>query len=373
METLRNVAIVAFAQLPVVERDEHRTATEMISPVVHAALAQCGASRDEIDYQIAGSTDYLEGRPFGFVAALDAMGSWPPRQDNHLEMDGAFCAYYAWVRMQAGECDTALVVAHGKVSEGDPRRVFNLQLDPYYQAPLGLDPVASSALQASMLMARLGLQDGDLAEVAARNRRAGARNSDNLLRKEASAEELQATPFVVEPLRSGYLPAIGETASCLILAAEGKAERMCEHPVWIHGAHHISELQSLGARDLSSSESTRLAAARALAMSGLNRANQVDLVELAASNPAEEWIVCEALGLDPRAATPVLNPSGGPLCAHPIMNTGLIRLGEVFRQLSGQAGERTVSGAERAIAHATQGHCLQTNLIFVLGTERRFA
>lgn len=373
MTRLRNVAIVGFAQLPVVARDEHRTAMEMLYLAVRAALEQCGVSRDDIDYQIAGSTDYMDGRPFGFVAALDVMGSWPPRQDNHLEMDGAFCAYYAWLRMQAGECDTALVVAHGKLSEGEPRRVMNLQLDPYYQAPLGLDPVASSALQASMAMARLGLQDRDLAEVAARNRTAGAHNPDNQLRSPATPEELQATPFVVEPLRQGYIPPVGESASCLILAAEGKAERMCERPVWVHGVHHISELQSLGARDLSRSEGTARAAARALAMAGLDRASQVDLVELGATNPAEEWIVCDALGLDPHGRTPVLNPSGGPLCANPIMNTGLIRLGEVFRQLSGQAGTRAVSGAERALAHATQGHCLQTNLVWLVGTARRFA
>lgn len=373
MTHLRNVAIVSFAQLPVVARDEHRTSTEMLYPVVRAALEACGASRDDIDYQIAGSTDYMDGRPFGFVAALEVMGSWPPRQDNHLEMDGAFCAYYAWLRMQAGECDTALVVAHGKVSEGEPRRVMNLQLDPYYQAPLGLDPVASAALQASMVMARLGLEDQHLAAVAARNRSAGARNPDNQLRSPATAEELRATPFVVEPLREGYLPPLGETASCLILAAEGRAERMCERPVWIHGVHHVSELQSLGARDLSRSDGTARAGARALAMAGLDRAGQVDLVELAATNPAEEWIVCEALGLEPLGRQPVLNPSGGPLCAHPIMSTGLIRLGEGFRQLSGQAGERTVSGAETALAHATQGHCLQTNLVWLLGTNRRFA
>jgi hypothetical protein len=49
------------------------------------------------------------------------------------------------------------------------------------------------------------------------------------------------------------------------------------------------------------------------------------------------------------------------------MMTGLIRLGEVFRRLG--AG----SGARRGIAHATQGHCLQQNLVFVLGNERRWS
>src|SRR5439155_22592988 len=145
-------------------------ATEMLYPVVRQALAGCGIERGDIDYQIAGSTDYMDGRPFGFVAALDALGSWPPRQDLHLEMDAAFCAYYAWVRMQAGDCDTALVVGHGKTSEGDPRRVLSLELDPYYQAAIGLDPTSTAALQASAYMARRGTTDPDLATIAARNR-----------------------------------------------------------------------------------------------------------------------------------------------------------------------------------------------------------
>jgi acetyl-CoA acetyltransferase len=373
MTTLRNVAVVGFAQLPVVARDEHRMATEMLYAAVRAALAACGVGREAIDYQIAGSTDYMDGRPFGFVTALDVMGSWPAKQDLHLEMDGAFCAYYAWLRMQAGDCDTALVVAHGKTSEGEPNRVLNLQLDPYYQAAIGLDPTSTAALQASAYMARTGTTDADLAAIAARNRAAGARNPDNQLRQPATAAELVRTPWAVQPLRTGYLPPVGESATCLILAAEGKAEQLCRRPAWIHGIDHRTEMQTLGARDLSRSAGAKLAAARALAMAGLRSAAEVDLVELSALTPVEELIVCEALGLDARAARPVINPSGGPLCGHPIMSTGLIRLGEAFRQLSGQADGRAVPGARRAVAHAAQGHCLQQNLVCVLGTERRWS
>jgi hypothetical protein len=54
------------------------------------------------------------------------------------------------------------------------------------------------------------------------------------------------------------------------------------------------------------------------------------------------------------------------------MMTGLIRMGEAFRQLSGRAAGHAVSGASTAIAHATQGHCLQQNLVWVVGRERRW-
>ena len=373
MTKLRNVAIVAFAMDPIVARDRHRIANEMLYPQVRSVLDQCGVDRDGIDYQCGGSTDYIDGRPFGFVAALDVMGAWPAREDLHVEMDAAWAAYYAWVRMQADECNSALVCGWGKVSEGDPDRVFNLQLDPYYHAPLGLDPTSTAALQASAYMARSGVQDRDLAQIAARNRAAGVKNPNAQVRESVTAGDLMRTPFKVDPLRTGYLPPIGETAVALVLAAEGTAEKMCDKPVWIHGVDHRSEMQTLGARDITKSASAQLATDKALAMAGLKQAGEVDLIELTATNPIEELILREAMHLEARSGGLVVNPSGGPLCGHPVLMTGLIRMGEVFRQLAGRAGEATVPGARRAIAHAAQGHCLQQNLTWVLGTERRWA
>jgi acetyl-CoA acetyltransferase len=374
MPKLRNVAVVGFAHAPIVASDEHRTATEMLYPVVRETLAEAGVGRDDIDYQTAGSADYFDGRPFGFVAALDVMGTWPPRQDSHLEMDAAFAAHYAWIRMQAGECDTAMVVGYGKVSEGVPERVLNLTLDPYYQAPLGLGPLATSALQASAYMARSGATDRDLAEIAARSRAAAARNPGAQVREAASADALMKTPWAVEPLRQGYVAPVGESAVCLLLAAEGRAEKMCDRPAWVHGVEQRVELQSLGARDLTRSAGARLAAEKALAMAGLAKAGEADVIELAAATPVEEMILREALSLPAKGESgPTINPSGGALTGNPLMMTGLIRLGEAFRQLSGRAAGHAVPNARRAIAHAASGHCLQQNLFWVLGNERRWS
>jgi acetyl-CoA acetyltransferase len=57
-----------------------------------------------------------------------------------------------------------------------------------------------------------------------------------------------------------------------------------------------------------------------------------------------------------------INPSGGALAANPIMAAGLARIGEAANQI--RAGR-----ARRALAHATQGHCLQQNLVCVLEGE----
>ncbi|MEY4951522.1 MAG: hypothetical protein RL698_3733 [Pseudomonadota bacterium] len=375
MTKLRNVAVVGFAQAPIVAADEHHTSPEMLYPVVRAALESAGLERKDVDYQCAGSSDYVDGRAFSFSQVLEVMGSWPPVQDSHVEMDAIWAAHLVWVKMQAEESEVAIVCGFGKTSEGSPAHVLNLQLEPFYAAAIGLDPTSTAALQASAYMARTGVDDRALAEIAARNRQAGARNPDTQLRSSATAEELAATPWVVKPLREGYLAPIGETATCMILAAEGRAEKICDRPAWIQGVDHRIEFQAIGARDLTRSASTALAAKHAFAMAGLPDARSADVVELGSANPAEELVLRETLGLPTTASAaggPVVNPSGGVLCGNPLMNTGLLRLAEGFRQLSGRAGERGVPGAKRAVVHASAGHCLQQNIVWVLGTERRW-
>ena len=54
-----------------------------------------------------------------------------------------------------------------------------------------------------------------------------------------------------------------------------------------------------------------------------------------------------------------INPSGGALASNPVMSAGLVRIGEVARRI-------TNGDANRGIAHATSGPCLQQNLVVVL-------
>src|ERR671914_248921 len=79
----------------------------------------------------------------------------PPINESHVEMDAAWALYEAWVKIQTGEVDTALVYGFGKSSAGDLNRVLALQLDPYTVAPLWPDSVSIAALQA-----RVGLDRG---------------------------------------------------------------------------------------------------------------------------------------------------------------------------------------------------------------------
>ena len=348
---MRDVAVVSFACAAVAEDLEHNE-TEMIVPVVHDALAQSGLAKSEIGFVCSGSLDYLQGGPFAFVGGLDAVGAWPPLRESHVEMDAAWALYEAWVAIQTGEVDTALVYGFGKSSPGDLHEIMALQSDPYYVLPLWPSMVDMAALQASAYLDASGRDEKDLAEVAARSQRNARSNPIAVRQGDVTVDEVLAQPVTHHPLRDADIAPITDGAAAIVIAADDVARRVNTRPAWIRGIEHRIEAHSLGVRDLTTSESTRAAAAAA-------GVGTLDLAELHAQFSHEELILADALGLN---GNTTINPSGGPLAANPMMSAGLIRIGEVARRImKGEAG--------RGLAHATSGPCLQQNLVCVLEGE----
>jgi len=348
---MREVAVVSFAQCPSVRRDQDRNEVEMVMPVVTEAVERAGIDRREIGFTCSGSSDYLVGVPFSFVMALDGVGAWPPIDESHVEMDGAWALYEAWVRLQTGEVDSALVYAFGKSSQGDLAEVLSRQLDPYTVGPLWPDAVSLAALQARAMLEAGLCTEREMAEVAARNRKQALDNPNAQVKGDFDVDALLATPYVSSPLRKHDCSPISDAAAAIVLAADDTARRLSKRPVWIRGIDHRVEAQGLGLRDLTRSESTATAGERA----GVSR-DKIDVAELYAPFTHQEILLRRALGLGPQT---VINPSGGALAANPVMTAGLIRIGE--------AAERILGGrADRAIAHATSGPCLQQNLVCVL-------
>ena len=199
---LTEVAVVGFAQSPAGSGRTRPPAGWRCwcrsSPTCSGAT---GLTKADIGFWCSGSSDYLAGRAFSFVQAVDAIGAVPPIMESHVEMDGAWALYEAWVKIVSGEAEIALAYGFGKSSGAELRRVLALQLDPYLVAPLWPDSVSVAALQA-----RLGLEAGrwtekDMAEVAARSRAAAVSNPPAQVSGDVSVEELLDGP--TSPTRCG--------------------------------------------------------------------------------------------------------------------------------------------------------------------------
>ncbi len=348
---MRDVAIVSFAQLPSVRDSGAADEPELVQPVTSEAMSKVGLTQDDIGFTCSGSSDYLVGRPFSFVAAVDGLKAWPPIRESHVEMDGAFALYEAWVRLLHGDIDTALVFSFGKCSLGPMPDVMNLQNDPYYVQPLGLDAISAAALQAQALLDARKATERDFAEVAVRNRKNAKDNPNAQIKGDFTVEAILEEPYISSPLRKSFCPPLSDSAAAVVLASGDKARELTKNPAWIRGIDHRIEVSGLGQRDLTTSTSARLAAEKA----GVGK-GKVDIAELHAPFAPQELILREAMGLGDGVS---INPSGGALAANSVMTAGLIRFGE--------AAQRVLDGsAQRAVAHATSGPCLQQNLVAVL-------
>ena len=366
-------AVVGFAQAPCrVRPDVTTSGVEMLVPIFAEVFRATGLTKADIGFWCSGSSDYLAGRAFSFVQAVDAIGAVPPTMESHVEMDAAWALYEAWVKVLTGEAEIALAYGFGKSSGAQLRRVLALQLDPYLLAPLWPDSVSIAALQA-----RLGLDAGlwtekDMAAVAARSRGAALDNPAAQVSEEVAVSELLARPYVAEPLRAHDCAPVGDGAAVVIIASQARARELCARPAWITGFAHRIDSGSLGARDLlavpsaTGALSACAAAAAGLACaaaaagrdSGVDAA-PVDLAELHAPFTHQEILLREALRLGDVVE---VNPSGGALCGNPMFAAGLARIGMAAQAvMAGRAG--------RALGHATSGPALQQNLVCVMEAQ----
>ena len=349
---MRDVAVVGFSQQQMKELDGSPTCLEILVPIIQDLYQQTGWTKSDIDFWCSGSSDYLAGRSFSFVSAVDAIGTLPPVMESHVEMDAAWAMYEAWVKIQTGEVDTALVYGFGKSSAGILRRIMALQLDPYVTQPLWPDTVSLAGIQA-----REGIQKGlwdekAMASVVARSMSDAAGNPWAIRRGPTSQSDVLDQPVYADPLRRWDCAPVSDGAAGIVIAAGDKAREARQRPAWITGFEHRIEPIAINARDLTVSSSTAAAGLKAGVVG-------VDSAELHAPFSHQELILRSALGLGDDVT---INPSGGALTANPMFSAGLNRIGEAASRI--WAGD-----SDKAVAHATSGPVLQHNLVAVLDSK----
>ncbi|WP_406032867.1 thiolase domain-containing protein [Nocardioides sp. NBC_00163] len=350
---MRDVAVVGFAQRQMKDFDGSPSMAELLVPILAECYEQTGWAKKDIGFWCSGSSDYLAGRSFSFVSAIDAIGVLPPVNESHVEMDAAWALYEAWIKIQTGEVDTALVFGFGKASAGVLRRTLTLQLDPYTMTPLWPDTVSLAALQA-----RLGLDAGlwdetALAEVVNRSLTDAEKNEYAVRAGGSSVSELLARPMFADPLRKHDCAPVTDGAAAIVLAAGDRAYDANQRPAWITGIAHSSDGLHLGTRDLTISGSAQRAATAVGGTAG------VQVAELHAPFSHQELVLRSALGLGDDVQ---ISPSGGALAANPMFSAGAIRIGE--------AAKRIWDGsADKVLGHATSGPALQQNLVCVMEAQ----
>src|ERR1700720_3670698 len=108
----------------------------MVMPCFASIYEELGLKQTDIGFWCSGSSDYLAGRAFSFISAIDSVGAVPRIIESHVEPGAAWALYEAYIKLLTGEVDTALVYGFGKSSAGVLSHMLALQPLLYTVAPM---------------------------------------------------------------------------------------------------------------------------------------------------------------------------------------------------------------------------------------------
>jgi len=242
--------------------------------------------------------------------------------------------------------------------------------------------------------ARHGLPEAALATVVLKNYAHARRNPQAQMRDVAMSLEKAMTacdtnPRFAPPLKITDCSQITDGAAAVVLASDkfmrvGRSMRLL-------GSGHTTDVLRLDGKDVPAFPMTRRAADQAYAAAGVTP-RDLDAAEVHDCFSISELVAYEALGwAEPGRAAALLESgattlpharvdigvgtrpafsmpvnTGGGLMGdgHPVGATGVRQVVEMFRQVSGEAGERQVDGA-RTVMTFNMGGSLTTNVAMI--------
>lgn len=376
----KRVAICAVAQTKYEASKWDVRVQGMVWQVVRDVLDQTQLTFGEggIEAAVTVSDDVFDARTISDNAITDVVGAHYQSEEK-VAADGAQGVYYATAVILSGHHDIVLLAGHCKESQPASRNmVTHLAFDPFYTRPVGLDYLAAAALQAQAYMAGSGVTEDQLADLAVRSRQWAAKNPIARPCDSLTREAALASPMLADPIREAFMYPVTDGAVAMILANEERAMQITDKPVWVTGLGNCYDSFYLGERDLAGNFALERAARRAYTMAGIDDARTAfDVVEIADQYAHQLPQYAEGLGLcdsgqgrrwlaDGGPDRCNVNRSGGMLAGNPLMLGGMARVAEGVIQLRGQAGDRQVPGARRAVAQGATGPAGQLQTVVVL-------
>lgn len=366
----KRVAICAVAQIKNDPAYAHARFQNMLLECFESIMEQTKVSFDMekgIRNVITCSDDVFDARTISNNGMTDVVGAHL-RGEEKMAQESINGLGYAMSCILSGHDDVILFMGHAKESQSESRRMCtNLAFDPFYCRPLGMDFQNVDALQARAYMEKSKVTDEHLAKIVVRSRKNAKKNPFARDNKLVDEKEVMNSPLYSDPLRELHVYPVTDWAYGMLLCSEERAKEFTKNPVWITGYASCMDSYFLGDKDLAENFPLKQAAARAYKKAGIkDPRKEINVFELSDHAAYQLPMWAEGIGIaDANAGgawidgggpdTFNVNLSGGHLNGNPLLLGGAARAIECFLQLRGEAGERQVKGAKKALAQAAYG------------------
>ena len=344
----------------------------LMARVSGAALDHAGIGAEDVDGISVGV--YNNGfSKQGFEGSLVALGQpglrfTPSTRVENACATGSAAIHHALDFIESGRGRIALVVGAEKMTATPTKEVGDILLTACYrpeEAEVEGGFAGIFGRIAQSYFQRYGDRSEELAMIAAKNHRNGARNPYAHMRKDVGFAFCNTVsdknPYVAGPLRRTDCSLVSDGAAALVLADAETAATMAR-AIAFRARQQANDILPLSRREPYAFEGARRAWERARVQAGLTL-DDLDLVETHDCFTVAELIEYEAMGLaapgeghrvvreglaEIGGRLPV-NPSGGLKAkGHPIGATGVSMHVMAALQLMGEAGEMQVPDAATA-------------------------
>ena len=362
---MREVSVIGVGMVPFAKYRE-KTLAEIGWPAVKAAIEDAGVDKRDIEAAYCGSA--LGGMMSG-QRVLKQLGitGLPITNVENACSSSSSAFRQAYIAVAAGVYDMVLVLGVEKLTKFGGGTLPLEKED--FEVTHGLVMPALYGMRARRYMHDYGLTKEQLAQVAVKAHKHGAKNEDAQYRNEVTLDEVMEAREIAEPFTLLHCCPSGDGAAAVVIASAEKARQYTTKPVRVACSEVNSGKYMTGFRDMTTPEITVRGAKQAYEEAAIGP-EDVDVAEVHDAFTIAELLYYEALGFcDKGDAAKLLedgetslggripvNPSGGLLSkGHPIGATGAAQIVEVVRQLRGQCGDRQVEDAKVALTHCTGG------------------
>lgn len=272
----------------------------------------------------------------------------------------------------SGQYKTVMVVGGEKMSDFSAEETtFILSGAAHMQEEYGSTFPALYALLAKSYIAEFGEQREHLSNVAVKNHRHALTNPKAQFHKAITAEQVNTSQLISDPLRLLDCSPISDGAAAVILTTR----KVTKKPKILGFGHAQDSIDLAHRKSLISMSATTAAMAKALSQSGL-KPPDIQAAEVHDCFTIAEIFAIEDLGFFPKGSGGpavtvgetthggkiTINPSGGlKACGHPVGATGVKQIAYLAQQI--QAGVYT-----QVLAHNVGGSGA-TAVVHILGNS----
>jgi acetyl-CoA C-acetyltransferase/acetyl-CoA acyltransferase len=281
---------------------------------------------------------------------------------------GALALRHAVKDVRNGEHEAVLACGVEKMTAGGTggaTDALSAAFDRAIEQRSGVTAPSQYAMLAQRYLHETDATERDLARIAVKNHHNGARNPRAQFDREVDEATVMESNPVASPLKLYDCAPVGDGAAVALVTTAEKAEELGAEYVRIPGSGAAAHTLAVAERDLTEVHGARTAAGTAYDEAGVEAAD-VDVAEVHDAFTVCEALLSEAAGFAPKGRgyqsylppeerdegwTDVQLSTSGGLKArgHPIGATGVLQAVEAYEQLTGQAGDRQVDGADTAL------------------------